>query len=64
MFIICESAACVLAVLIGATLLFTACVMFLLLEEGGRVLAQTLRKLTHGATQMEGRSMVTESPDS
>jgi hypothetical protein len=64
MFIICESAACVLAALIGATLLFTACVMFLLLEEGGRVLAQTLRKLTHGATQLKTRGMVAEPPDS
>ncbi len=64
MFIICEYAACVLAVLIGATLLFTACVMFLALKEGGRVLAQTLHKLTHGATQLKGSGMVAESPGS
>jgi len=46
MFIISEYAAWILAVWIGMALLFIACVMFLVVIEGGRILAQTLRKLT------------------
>jgi hypothetical protein len=45
MFIVYEYAACVLAVSVGATMLFTTCVMFLLLVKGGSILAQTLRRL-------------------
>ncbi len=50
MFIVYEYATCVLAVSIGATMLFTACVMFLVLIEEGSILAQRSRKLTHSAT--------------
>ena len=59
-----ECAACVLAASIGATLLFAACVMFLVLIEGGSILAQRSRKLTHSATQLKGSWMVAESRDS
>jgi len=48
MYIVYEYAICVVAVLIGATMLFTAYVMTLVLIEGGRFLAQTLRKLRDG----------------
>ena len=44
MFIISEYAVCVLAVWIGMTLLFMACVMFLVLERG----------LYHGGTEVAG----------
>ena len=55
MFIIYESAACVLVAGIGMTLVFAACVMYLLVIEGGSILAHTLPKLTHGATGLMGR---------
>ena len=48
MYIVYEYATCVLAASIGATILFTAYVMLLLLIEGGRILAQTLRRLRAG----------------
>ena len=48
MFIVYEYAICVLAVSIGATILFTAYVISLLLFECSRILAQTLRKLRVG----------------
>lgn len=48
MFIVYEYVICVLAVSIGATMLFTAYVMSLLLIEGGRLLVQTLLKLRDG----------------
>jgi len=64
MFIVCEYATCVLAVSIGATMLFTACVMFLVLIEGGSVLARTLRKLPDGALLLQGRRMAAESRES
>ena len=64
MFIIYEYATCVLAVLFGATLLFTASVMFVGLIEGGSILAQTLRKLRDGALPLQGRWMAAESRDS
>lgn len=38
MLIVYEYATCVLAVSIGATMLFTACVMFLVLIEGGSIM--------------------------
>lgn len=60
MLAIYECAACVLAVVIGATLLFTACAMFLLTIEGGRIAARTWQELTLGATRMIGRWMVVE----
>ena len=57
MFIVYEYAICVLAVSIGATMLFAAYVMSLVLIEGGRILAQTVRKLRDvplsAARQME-----------
>jgi hypothetical protein len=55
MFIIYEYATCVLAVVIGATLLFAACVMYLVFKEGCTILAQSLQKLTHGTTGLMGR---------
>ena len=48
MYIVYEYAVCVLPASIGATILFTAYVMLLLLIEGGGILAQTLRKLRAG----------------
>jgi len=64
MFIVYEYAACVLAVSIGMTMLFTACVMFLALTQGGSILAQTLRKLRDGALLLQGRRIAAESRDS
>jgi len=64
MFIIYECAACVLAASIGTTLLFAACVTFLVLIEGGSILAQALRKLRDGALLLLGRRMAAESRDS
>jgi hypothetical protein len=64
MFIIYEYAACLFAVLFGATLLFAASVMFLVLIEGGSILAQTLRKLRDGTLLLQGRRMAAESRDS
>jgi hypothetical protein len=55
MFIIYEYATCVLVVALGMTLLFAACVMYLVFKEGCTVLAQTMRKLTRGATGLMGR---------
>jgi len=64
MFIVYEYAACVLAVSIVATMLFTACVMSLVLIEGGSILARTLRTLRDGALPLQGRRMAAESRDS
>ena len=63
MFIVYEYAACVLAVSIVATMLFTTYVVFLVLIEGGSIFARTLRKLTHRATQLKGSWMGAESRD-
>jgi len=61
-FIVCEGAACVLAVLTAATLLFAACAMFLLaLRAGGGFLALAWRKIGDGAIQWRGRRMPAES---
>ena len=64
MLIVYEYATCVLAVSIGATMLFTACVMFLVLIEGGSILGRTLRKPRNGAFLLQGRRMTAESRDS
>ena len=64
MFIVYEYDTCVLAVSIGVTMLFTACVMFLLLIEGGSILVQRSRKLRDGALLLQGRRMAAESRDS
>jgi len=64
MFIVYEYAACVLAVSIVATMLFTACVMFLGIIEGGSILARTMRKLRDGALLLRGRRIVGETLDS
>ncbi len=61
MFIIYECAVCVLAALIGSTLLFAACVIVLVLKQGGCVLAQRWRKFRQNAIQLQGRSMAAES---
>ena len=49
MFIVYEYAASLFVVLLGATLLFAACVMFLVLQEGGSIVARTWQELTQGA---------------
>ncbi len=64
MFIIYECTVCLLSVAIGVTLVFTVCVMFLVLKEGGSILAQTSRKFLHGAIQLNERWMATKSRDS
>jgi len=64
MFAIYECGACVLAVTIGATLLFTGGVLILLLVEGGSILVRRSHTLTHRATQLEGSWMAAESRDS
>ncbi len=56
MFIVYECALCVLTVLVGAMLLFAACVMFLVLKAGVDVfLAPALQKVMDGAIQLKGR---------
>jgi galactitol-specific phosphotransferase system IIC component len=62
MFTIYEYAGCLLAVLVGMTLLFTACVIVLVLIEGVRILAQGARKLAEDARQLQGISIGAESP--
>jgi hypothetical protein len=58
MYIVCEYAICVLAVWIGATTVFAAYVISLLLIEGGKILAQILPRLRDTtppvATQPDG----------
>ncbi len=44
MFIIYEYAGCLLAVWVGMTLLFTACVIVLALKQGGSVLGANVAK--------------------
>jgi len=60
MFIIYEYAACLLAVLFGATVLFAVCMLFLVLQEGGSIVARTWQELTHGATWLMGRRVAAE----
>jgi hypothetical protein len=60
MFIIYEYAACLFAVLLGATLLFATCVMFLVLQEGGSIVARTWQELTHGTPWLTGRRVAAE----
>jgi hypothetical protein len=64
MFIVYECAVCVLVVALGMTLLFTACVMFLVLVEGGSILAHTLRNLGDSTLLPHVRRMAAESRDS
>lgn len=64
MFVVYEYAACVLAVSIVATMLFTAYVMFLVIIEGISILARTLRKLRDGVLLLRGRRMAGEPLDS
>jgi len=65
MFAIYECGACVLAVTIGATLLFTAGVLILLLVEGGSILAGRTRSLARSVTQFKRVDWVAaESRDS
>ncbi len=64
MFIVCEGAVCVLAVLIGATLLFAAGVMFLALKAGGGFLAPAWQKVRDGLIQLKGRRMPAELNES
>jgi len=54
-FIVWEGAVCVLAGLIGATLLFSVGIMFLVLKAGGRFLAPALQKVADGVFQPKGR---------
>ena len=60
MFIISEYAACLFAVLLGVTLLFAVCVMFLVLQEGGSIVARTWQELTHGAPWLMGRRVAAD----
>jgi len=60
MFAIYECGACVLAVLVGATLLFGACVMVILTIEGSRIVARTWQELSLGAARLFGRWMVVQ----
>ena len=64
MITIYEYAAGLLVVVTGATLLFMACVMVLVLIEGVSILAHTLRKPTDGAIQPNRRWMRAESRES
>ena len=64
MFIVYEYATCVFAVSIGAMMLFAASVMFLLLIEGGSLLAQASRKPRDNAPLLQGKRMAAESRDS
>ena len=64
MFIVYEYVTCVLAVLFGATLLFTVSVIVVGLIEGSSILAQALRKLREGSPQLQSRWMPAESRDS
>ena len=63
MFAIYECAACVLVVWGSMTLLFMACVGFLVLIEGGRVLAQTLHKLRYDDMPLIARQTAVESQE-
>jgi hypothetical protein len=60
MFIIYEYAACLFAVLLGATLLFAVCVLFLVLQAGGSIVARTWQELTRGAPWLMGRRVAAE----
>lgn len=62
-FNISEYAVGVLAVCIGMTLLFMAWVIFLVLTEGGHVLAQTLDKLIYDEIPLIGRRTAVESQE-
>ena len=54
MFIIYEYAACLIAVLLGAALLFAVCVMFLVLREGGSTVARTWQEFKHYTPWLTG----------
>jgi hypothetical protein len=60
MFIIYEYAACLFAVLLGAALLFAICVTFLVLREGGSIVARTWQEFTHDTPWLMGRRVVAE----
>ena len=62
MFTIYEYAGCLLAVLVGMALLFTACVIVLVLIEGVKILHLRTRKLAENAIRLQGISIVVESP--
>jgi cation transport ATPase len=64
MFIIYECATCVFVALIGATLLFTACVMLLVLVEAGSILTRRARKLSRKGIRLKGSWVAAESRDS
>jgi hypothetical protein len=49
-----------LAVVLGATLLFAICVLFLVLQEGGSRVARLWPELRHGAPWLMGRRMAAE----
>ena len=64
MFTVYEYAGGLLVIVTGATLLFMACVMVLVLIEGVSILAHRLCKPTYSATQPGGRWMTVESRES
>jgi hypothetical protein len=60
MYIIGEYAAVVTGVLIVTTLLFTVCLLYLVLQKGCRVVARKLLELTSGTIPLIGRWMAAE----
>ena len=63
MFVIYECAASVLAVLVGAMLLYVACVTLIICIEGGRFAARTWQELVHSVARFRGRNVATESDE-
>ena len=55
-----ECAACVLAVVVFAALLYSVCVMYIVTVEAAGVVARTSQELTLGAAKMLGRWMVVQ----
>lgn len=64
MFTIYDYAGGLLVIVTGATLLFMASVVILVLIEGVSTVARTLRKPKHGAIPPDGKWMTVESRES
>ncbi len=65
MFTINEYAACLLVIVTGATWVFMACVIVLVLRKGAGIVAHaTLHKSNYGAIEPNGRWMRAESRQS
>jgi hypothetical protein len=63
MFAIYECAACILIVWIGMALLFMACVVFLVLEEGYTIAERKIYDLTRMGIPLIGRRLAIEPRD-